>query len=89
MIVTCARCGEDFDDADRVTICPHPLIMPAEDLARKKLALELPSQVCFAHMPTGPAYRVACIHWNGMVELDGMAGAFAPHLFVAPTGEAG
>lgn len=83
MIIQCARCGKTFDDADRTTICPHGLIMPAEDLERKKAGLELIGKdICFAHQPDGPAHRIQSVGWNGMVTIAGMAGEFAPHLFV-------
>ncbi len=83
MIIQCASCGKTFDDADRTTICPHGLIMPAEDLARKKAALELIGKdLHFAHEPGGPVRRVQAVGWNGMVTIADMAGEFAPHLFV-------
>lgn len=83
MKVKCSACGAAFDDADRTTVCPHELIMPAADLAQKKLGLELIGRdIRFAHEPTGPAHRVQSVGWNGMVTITGMAGEFAPHLFV-------
>lgn len=83
MIVTCPDCAATYDDADRTTICPHELIMPAKDLARKKAALELIGKdLCFAHEPNGPVRRVQAVGWNGMVTIAGMVGEFAPHLFV-------
>lgn len=41
MIVTCPDCKTRFDDAVRLTYCPHRELMPAVDLERKKRALEL------------------------------------------------
>lgn len=83
MIIQCSRCGTTFDDADCNTICPHPPIMPAEDLAQKKAALELMGKdIYFAHQPGGPAHRIQGVSWNGMVTLHDMVGEFAPHLFV-------
>lgn len=83
MIVTCETCGTHFDDADRLTFCPHFLIMPRDDLEQKKAGLALVGHdVCFAHEPSGPARRVQSVGWNGMVTLAGMTGEFAPHLFV-------
>jgi hypothetical protein len=83
MLITCERCGERYDDADRNTICPHPLIMPRKDLEQKKLGIKLlGKRVRFAHMEEGPYFRVQAIGWNGMVELEGMSGEFAPHIFV-------
>lgn len=81
--VTCSKCGAEFDDADCSTICPHDLIMPADDLAQKKAGLALLERdICFAHEPNGPIRRVQAVSWNGMVTIAGMAGEFAPHLFV-------
>jgi hypothetical protein len=72
-----------YDDADRTTICPHPLIMPADDLEQKKAGLALIGHaVCFAHEPDGPIYHIQAVSWDGMVTLREMAGEFAPHLFV-------
>lgn len=86
MQISCTSCGLSYDDADRNTICPHPLIMPAGDLAQKKAGLALIGRaVCFAHQPDGPAHQVQAIGWNGMVTLRDMAGEFAPHLFVLAT----
>lgn len=83
MMTKCTDCGATYDDADRVTICPHDLIMPAADLEQKKLGLELIGRdICFAHEPNGPVRRVQSVGWNGMVTITGMAGEFAPHLFV-------
>jgi hypothetical protein len=57
--------------------------MPAADLAQKKAALALCERdICFAHMPDGPAHRIQSVSWNGMVTLHDMVGEFAPHLFV-------
>jgi hypothetical protein len=81
MQTECPNCGATFDD--RTTICPHPLIMPADDLARKKAALDLIGKdLHFAHEPGGPVRRIQSVGWNGMVTLHDMAGEFAPHLFV-------
>lgn len=88
MKVRCETCSTDFDDADRLTFCPHELIMPAADLAQKKMGLALCERdICFQHMPAGPVHRVQSVSWNGMVTLHGMAGEFAPHLFVLAASE--
>lgn len=88
MIVKCDRCKRDYDDADRNTMCPHNLIMPAADLAQKKAALALCERnICFAHEPYGPSHRIQSVSWNGMVTLHGMVGEFAPHLFVLARSE--
>ena len=88
MIVTCDKCHASYDDAECSTICPHELLMPREDLERKKLALKIiGKRVRFRHMvyDVGPSYRVSSVAWDGMVELEGMVGEFAPHLFVVVT----
>lgn len=78
----CQECRAVYDDADRSTICPHELIMPAEDLAQKKLALTLMEKpIRFNHVRWGPPLRVSACSWNGMVTIHGMTGEFAPHLF--------
>lgn len=83
MMVICETCGENYDDADCMTFCPHRLIMPAADLAQKKLAIELCERdICFAHQPDGPRHRIQSVSWNGMVTLHEMVGEFAPHLFI-------
>lgn len=88
MLVTCEQCQAEFDDADCNTICPHPLIMPAEDLERKKLAIsliEIPLQFHGPQLTTifAPPLYICSISWNGMVMLRGLEryGEFAPHLF--------
>lgn len=82
MIIVCNECQERFDDADRLTYCPHDLIMSREDLEQKKLALSLfEKDITFVHMPEEPARRIQSISWNGMVTVSGMVGEFAPHLF--------
>ncbi|CAB4167790.1 hypothetical protein UFOVP860_50 [uncultured Caudovirales phage] len=83
MNVKCDHCGATYRDDERYTLCPHAPIMPAADLAQKDAGLDLLGKaVCFAHQPHGPARRVMVVGWNGMVMLQGMAGEFAPHLFV-------
>lgn len=86
MEMNCGDCGKPYDDFERTTLCPHGLIMPREDLDRKIAALKLYGKgaVRFAHQQeSGPDHRVQWISWNGMIGLEGMAGEFAPHLFVA------
>jgi hypothetical protein len=83
MMIVCEKCRLAFDDADQSTICPHDLIMPAEDLERKKAALELVGKmVRFNHQPDGPDYHVRSCNFIGMVGLAELPGDFAPHLFV-------
>ncbi len=82
MTVTCGDCGKRYDDAERDTGCPHPLLMPLKDLARKDAAYKLfgKGTVRFAHQrESGPDYRVQHITWNGYIGLDGMTDkVFAP-----------
>jgi hypothetical protein len=82
--VVCIKCCAVYDDAECWTICPHELFMPREDLERKKRALEIiGKKVRFRHQSEkGPDYLVQCVCWNGMIELEGLVGEFAPDLFV-------
>jgi len=83
MIVTCRNCEVEFDDAERNTICPHHLLMPKVDMARKDVALRLLGRdVRFRDQPHGPYRRIDSVGWKGMVTVAGMSGEFAPHLFV-------
>jgi hypothetical protein len=83
MIRNCVTCRQDYDDAERLTFCPHDRFMSAEDLEQKKAGLALIGKhVCFAHQPTGPSHFVQSVGWNGMVTLGDMVGEFAPHLFI-------
>jgi len=83
MDTTCPKCSKEYDDADCSTLCPHPLIMPKQDLDRKKLAFTLAEKpLRFRHMPeTSAPLFIESIGWNGMVTIRGMVGEFAPHLF--------
>jgi hypothetical protein len=84
MRVWCSQCDSSYDDAERLTFCPHEPIMDEDDLAQKKAALALlGKELFFAHQPEGPFHRIQSINWNGMITLDGMPGEFAPHLFGA------
>lgn len=85
MIVTCHDCQKSFDDARRSTICPHDQFLPDDLIEQKDLAISLIGKdLCFAHEPTGPRYRIQSVSFDGMVTLAGdkMVGEFAPHLFV-------
>jgi hypothetical protein len=45
--------------------------------------------VRFAHIPPGgPRFKVLSVGTNGMVTVEGMAGEFGPHIFVAETAPA-
>jgi hypothetical protein len=79
-----------YDDAERFTICPHsPIFADPQDLERKKLGISLLGKTirCAHQVDVGPDRRVHTLHWNGMVEIDGLVGEFAPHLFVVCTPE--
>jgi hypothetical protein len=41
----------------------------------------LGKDITFAHRPEEPARRIQSVKWNGMVEVTGMTGEFAPHIF--------
>jgi len=50
---------------------------------RKAAALRILGQVvAFHHRPDGPFYCCTLMDAEGMVEVAGFAGRFAPHLFV-------
>lgn len=79
----CDKCSMDYDDARRSTICPHKMLMPLEDLERKEMAISLLEKpLRFHHMPedSDPLF-IQGVTYNGMVEIRGMVGEFAPHLF--------
>jgi hypothetical protein len=79
----CTECHASYDDAARLTYCPHDPLMSAEDLEQKDAAIKLIAKpLHFAGQPDGPEVRVESISWNGMVTLKGWSGQFAPHLFV-------
>lgn len=83
MTRTCEKCNKVYDDAECSTLCPHRLIMPREDLDRKKEALKLSGKwVRFNHQTDKERHRVIAITGIGMILLDGIPGEFAPHLFV-------
>ncbi len=84
MIVPCEECGLHYDDARRLTYCPHEPLMPDDDLARKDAGMALFGKtVRFNHQrDSGPDMRVQSVGWNGMVTIDAFPGEFAPHLFI-------
>jgi hypothetical protein len=84
MIAICAGCGRNYDDARMSTICPHPEFLTVEQATQKDLAVRLIGRhVLFAHKPEGvPPALVTTVHWDGMIELEGWSGQFAPHAFV-------
>jgi hypothetical protein len=84
MMTTCTDCGLTYDDARRMTFCPHEPLMSDEDLAQKDAAIALLGRrIRFNHQrETGPDMRVRSVGWNGMVTVDALPGEFAPHLFV-------
>lgn len=82
MVRTCQECGKEYDDARHYTFCPHDRVMSEEALDRKIAGLKLiGKRIAFAH-DTTETYRVLAVSWDGMVTIEGMAGEFAPHLFV-------
>lgn len=83
MRVKCEECFLIYDDAVRLTYCPHDKFMSDESLKQKDLGLSLIGKdLWFAHMQEGTKHRVQGVGHNGMVTISGMAGEFAPHLFV-------
>lgn len=84
MLVKCEKCGKQFDDARRSTLCAHDPFLSEAELAQKDLAMTLLGQnICFNHhAPHGAKYRVQSVTFEGMVTIDGLPGEFAPHLFV-------
>ena len=89
MQVTCGDCGARYDDAVCWTICPHEQFISDEVAAQKDLAYSLLGKsVIFAHEVSDAArnnpFRVIAMRssvTSTMVELEGMVGQFAPHLF--------
>lgn len=86
MIVTCPKCNLEYDDARRSTVCPHRKLMADADMDRKIEALALMDRargklVRFRHMGASDGRRLLAVTWDGMVEVEGFGGEFAPHLF--------
>lgn len=82
MNVTCATCTVVFDDAERLTYCPHDRFMSEADLKQKIDGIELLGKyVRFVHRQFDGPRRVIGCGPTGMVEIEGMSGEFAPHLF--------
>lgn len=84
MFITCAECGRNYDDARRLTYCPHEPFLSEFEAAQKDCAMSLfDKPVRFHHQwKTGPDHRVQSVGFTGMVTLVDMVGEFAPHLFV-------
>ena len=83
MTTTCPKCGLRYDDAAKLTFCPHDALMSDENLMQKDAGIALCGKdVRFVHEPHGPVHHIRSVGWNGMVTVDGLAGEFAPHLFV-------
>ncbi len=79
----CVKCDINYDDAKATTICPHERFISDEMAAQKDLAYSLLGKdLWFAHRQEGEIFRIQSIGHDGMVELRGMVGQFAPHLFV-------
>lgn len=84
MIVECSKCSREYDDAVCWTFCPHEPFITEEIKRQKDLAFRLlGKKVKFrAPLPCEPT-RITSIGRDGMVELEGWSGEFAPHLLVA------
>ncbi len=83
MITYCKFCDVNYDDAKCTTICPHEQFISDKLAAQKDLAFSLiDKDLYFAHRREGDTFRIQSIGHDGMVELRGMVGQFAPHLFV-------
>ena len=84
MQTTCLICQSADDDADCYTLCPHEPLMSLAQREQKKLAISLlHKNIRFRNAePQNPTYRIVSINYEGMVTLHGMAGQFAPNLFV-------
>lgn len=80
----CLNCNKDYDDARCSTICPHSEFLTVEEAKQKDLAFTLlGKRVYFAHRPAGvEPVRVQAVSRDGMIEIAGFVGEFAPHLFV-------
>lgn len=83
MITKCPDCNASYDDARLSTICPHEAFLTVQQAEQKDLAMKLAGKrVSFVNMSDTAVYRIRAVRWDGMVELDELAGEFAPHLFV-------
>lgn len=88
MRVTCEVCHQSYDDAQRLTYCPHDMLMSMADLARKDLAISLMGKsIRLRHEPASKATKVVEINWQGMIIVDGVRGLFDPTMFVVMDGE--
>ena len=77
----CDDCKGEFDDADANTICPHPELRTPEMKAQWEAGLALlGNKVRFHHWAPGSGKICTTLYFDGMVELQDMAGQFAPHL---------
>lgn len=84
MEITCNDCGRLYDDADRWTLCPHELLMPIEDLNRKKLALSLlekPLRFKAGDLHAATPLRIESVSWNGYISFHGHADEYDPIFF--------
>ncbi len=79
---TCETCHATYDDARETTFCSHPFLRSMEMEAQFNLGLKLLGRkVRLAHLPTGTGKTCITLYHDGMVEIEGMAGRFAPHIF--------
>lgn len=85
MIVKCRECGLRYDDAERITYCPHKFLKTPEEFAQHDLAMSLMGKpLRWAHDLSGlgePLY-IESVDYQGMVSIKGWTGMFAPHVFV-------
>ncbi len=78
MQVTCGDCDARYDDAVCWTVCPHDRFISDEVAARKDLAYSLLGKKLRFN---GVSTHVKVIRGDGMVNVEGIMGKFAPHLF--------
>lgn len=94
MIRTCDDCQAVYDDALRLTYCPHDKLMSDSDMDRKIIAIGLLNQSSgkrvkfvdgFEFHPDFPVqpdgYLIQSMNWCGMISLEGIDGEFPPKLF--------
>lgn len=82
MTTKCSTCGVTYDDAKCVTYCPHNQFLTDQQFQQKDKAISLlGKKVHFAHQTPENVHTVQAVVFDGMIEISGMAGQFAPHLF--------
>ena len=87
MTSDCSKCGAHYDDAERITICPHELIKPRWMMEQHNRAIHLLGRlVVFNNMLDGEPMRVTSVNFEGMLTVDALPGEFAPHLVQLKSG---